>query len=70
MRALAERWASLTERTIAGFTGGDPGLTQSLARMYEEEGPEKAPRGTFDSDLLKDMTRASDPHLHSQQERA
>ena len=43
MRALAERWRNLTERTIAGFTGGDPGITESLSRMYREEGPEKAP---------------------------
>jgi hypothetical protein len=41
VRALAERWHDLTERTIAGFTGGDPGITESLGRMYEEEGPEK-----------------------------
>ena len=58
VRALAERWASLTERTIAGFTGGDTGLTESLARMYREEGPEKASRGTFDANLLEYVTRA------------
>ena len=58
VRALAERWASLTQRTIAGFTGGDPGLTESLARMYKEEGPEKASRGTFDADLMEYVTRA------------
>jgi hypothetical protein len=34
VRALAERWRDLTERTIAGFTGGDPGITASLGRMY------------------------------------
>jgi hypothetical protein len=48
--ALAERWRDLTERTIAGFTGGDPGITESLGRMYKEKGPEKASRGTFDAD--------------------
>ena len=53
VRALAERWRDLTERTIAGFTGGDPGITESLGRMYKEEGPEKASRGTFDADLLE-----------------
>ncbi len=57
-RALAERWGDLTERTIAGFTGGDPGITENLGRMYEEEGPEKASRGTFDADLLEYVTRA------------
>jgi hypothetical protein len=30
VRALAERWRDLTERTIAGFTGGDAGITESL----------------------------------------
>ena len=58
VRALAERWRDLTERTIAGFSGGDPGITQSLGRMYEEEGPENASRGTFDADLLEYVTRA------------
>ncbi|MGH2597038.1 MAG: TipAS antibiotic-recognition domain-containing protein [Actinomycetota bacterium] len=58
VRALAERWASLTERTIAGFTGGDPAIASSLGRMYQEEGPEKASRGTFDADLLEYVTRA------------
>jgi hypothetical protein len=56
VRALAERWRDLTERTIAGFTGGDQGITESLSRMYKEEGPEKAPCGTFDADLLEYVT--------------
>lgn len=30
VRALAERWRDLTERTISGFTGGDPDITESL----------------------------------------
>ena len=58
VRALAERWASLTDRTIAGFTGGDQGIAESLGRMYREEGPEEASRGTFDADLLEYVTRA------------
>jgi hypothetical protein len=58
VRALAERWRDLTERTIAGFTGGDPGITESLSRMNEEEGPENASRGSFDADLLEYVTRA------------
>ena len=58
VRALAERWRDLTERTIAGFTGGDPGITESLGRMYAEEGPKKASRGTFDADLPEYVTRA------------
>jgi hypothetical protein len=58
VRALAERWRDLTERTSAGFTGGDPGITEGLGRMFKEEGPEKASRGTFDADLLEYVTRA------------
>ena len=58
VRALAERWRDLTERTIAGFTGGDPGITESLGRINREEGPEKASRGTFDADLQVYVTRA------------
>ena len=58
MRALAERWRDDAERTISGFTGGDPGITESLGRMFKEEGPEKASRGTFDADLLAYVTRA------------
>ena len=58
VRALAERWRDLTERTIAGFTGGDPGIAESLGRMYKKEGPEKASRGTFDADLLEYVTRS------------
>src|SRR3954469_1596759 len=34
VQALADRWQSL----IAAFTGGDPGITASLKRMYAEEG--------------------------------
>ena len=56
--ALAERWRDLTERTIAGFAGGDPGIASSLGRMYREEGPDKASRGIFDANLLEYVTRA------------
>jgi hypothetical protein len=62
VRALAERWRDLTERTIVGFTGGGPGITESLGCMYEEEGPEKASRGTFDADLLEYVTRVPTPN--------
>jgi hypothetical protein len=27
------------------FTGGDPGITESLRRMYEQEDPQKLTRG-------------------------
>lgn len=58
VRTLAERWEELTERTIAGFTGGDQGIAEGLGRMYKEEGPKQASRGTFDADLLEYVTRA------------
>ncbi|MGH2595462.1 MAG: TipAS antibiotic-recognition domain-containing protein [Actinomycetota bacterium] len=58
VHALAEHWRDLTERTIGGFIGGDPDITESLGRMYREEGPEKASRGTLDADLLKYVTWA------------
>ena len=32
-------------------------LTESLSRMYEGEGSEKASRGTFDADLLEYVAR-------------
>jgi hypothetical protein len=54
---LEERWRDFPERTIAGFTGGDPSITESLGCMYREEGPEKTSRGTFDADLLEYVTR-------------
>jgi DNA-binding transcriptional MerR regulator len=45
---LAERWQAL----IRAFTGGDPGITASLKRMYAEEGPEKASRGAVNPELM------------------
>jgi MerR family transcriptional regulator, thiopeptide resistance regulator len=41
-QALGRRADELIEL----FTGGDPGIRASLQRMYEQEGPEKASRGT------------------------
>ncbi|HEY2787956.1 MAG TPA: MerR family transcriptional regulator [Gaiellales bacterium] len=41
MQAIAERWRGLIEQ----FTGGDPGIRESLGRMYREEGVERASRG-------------------------
>lgn len=40
-QALARRWRDLTTRTVAGFTGGDPGITASLERIYEEQPVDK-----------------------------
>ena len=48
MQALAARWRGLIEQ----FTGGDPGIRESLGRMYREEGVEKASRGAVSSDVM------------------
>ncbi|HAA27511.1 MAG TPA: MerR family transcriptional regulator [Cyanobacteria bacterium UBA8553] len=54
VQALARRWQELIEQ----FTGGDPGIEQSLNRMYQQEGPEVASRGAVDSDLFEYMGKA------------
>ena len=51
---LARRWAALIE----AFTGGDPGIRQSLQKMYETEGPEQASRGMVDPEMMAYMQRA------------
>ena len=40
------------------FTGGDPGIRQSLGRMYREEGVERASRGAVSTDLAAYVGRA------------
>ena len=47
--ALAARWSALVER----FTGGDPGIRDSLARMYETEGVDQASRGAVSPELMQ-----------------
>ncbi|MGZ4192879.1 MAG: MerR family transcriptional regulator [Solirubrobacteraceae bacterium] len=54
MQALAGRWRGLIEQ----FTGGDEGIRQSLARMYEEEGPQAASQGMVDPELMQYVGRA------------
>lgn len=54
VQALAVRWREL----VAEFTGGDPGITASLAQMYREEGPEQASQGTFDRAVMEYIGRA------------
>ena len=54
VQELVTRW----EEMIAAFTGGDPGIRQSLQNMYETEGPEKASRGMVDPDVMAFMGRA------------
>ena len=47
VQGLIERWQAL----IQAFTGGDPGITASLKRMYSEQGAEQASRGTMFAEL-------------------
>jgi DNA-binding transcriptional MerR regulator len=51
---LVERWTGLIEQ----FTGGDPGIRESLQRMYETEGPERASRGAVDAATMDYAQRA------------
>jgi len=48
MQEIARRWRALIEQ----FTGGDPGIRESLGRMYREEGVERASRGAVSSQLM------------------
>lgn len=54
VQALARRWRSL----IQEFTGGNPGIEQSLNQMYQQEGAEVASRGAIDSAVMEYMGRA------------
>ena len=62
-QALARRWSELTARTVAGFTGGDPGIKASLDRMYKEQ-PMQAMHPSFDPAVFGYMKKACD-HLAS-----
>jgi MerR family transcriptional regulator, thiopeptide resistance regulator len=54
VQALARHWRSLIEE----FTGGDPGVRQSLNTLYQQEGAEAASRGAMDTALAEYMSRA------------
>jgi hypothetical protein len=54
VQAIATRWQELIEQ----FTGGDAGIRDSLERMYESEGPERASRGMVSRALMEWMGRA------------
>ena len=54
MRELAQRWRGLIEQ----FTGGEPGIEESLQRMYREEGVARASQGTVDPQLMEYVGRA------------
>lgn len=54
LQPLIERWNKLIE----AFTGGDPGIRESLQKMYESEGPEAASRGMVNPDVMSYMHEA------------
>jgi MerR family transcriptional regulator, thiopeptide resistance regulator len=54
VKALARRSLEL----IQAFTGGDPGIEQSLNQMYQQEQPEIASRGAIDAAMWEYMDRA------------
>ncbi|MBI4779798.1 MAG: MerR family transcriptional regulator [Oscillatoriophycideae cyanobacterium NC_groundwater_1537_Pr4_S-0.65um_50_18] len=54
VKALARRSIEL----IQAFTGGDPGIEQSLNRMYQQEQPEVASRGAIDATVMEYLGRA------------
>jgi DNA-binding transcriptional MerR regulator len=53
LRPIGERSREL----ITMFTGGDPGIEQSLKTMYETEGPEKASRGMADPAVFEYLAK-------------
>ena len=50
---IARKWNGLVEE----FTGGNPGVTASLNRMYQQEGPEKASHGMMDPAIFEFMKK-------------
>jgi DNA-binding transcriptional MerR regulator len=54
VKALARRSLEL----IQEFTGGDPGIEQSLNQMYQQEQPEVASRGAIDAAVMEYLGRA------------
>jgi hypothetical protein len=56
-QALARRWRDLTSRTVAGFTGGDPGIESSLDRLYAEQ-PVQNIHPSFDTAVFAYMQQA------------
>ncbi|GAB4386215.1 MAG: MerR family transcriptional regulator [Elainellaceae cyanobacterium] len=53
-KALARRSIEL----IQAFTGGDPGIEQSLNQMYQQEQPEVASRGAIDPTVMQYLGKA------------
>jgi hypothetical protein len=55
VQALARRWREL----VLAFTGGDPGITESLRRVYAEAPAEAEKLGGPDAAVRDFMARAS-----------
>ena len=45
---------------VRAFSGGDPAMDASLRRMYENEDPQAASRGTMDAELIAYLRGALD----------
>jgi len=54
VKPLAEKAREL----VRAFTGGDPAMYASLERMYENEDPATASRGTMDGEMMAYLRRA------------
>lgn len=54
VKVLARRSLEL----IQAFTGGDPGIEQSLNQMYQQEQPDVASRGAIDAAVMEYLGRA------------
>lgn len=44
--------------TSHAFTGGNPGIEQSLNRMYQQEQPEVVSRGAVDTAVMEYLDKA------------
>lgn len=54
MQRLAARWQGLIEE----FTGGDPGIYQSLQTMYQQEGASQASQGMVEPGMMAYVAKA------------
>ena len=59
-RALGAEWKALTDETVAGFTGGDADIRESLDRLWREQ-PDVGERWGMDPDLVA-WTREASGH--------
>lgn len=54
LKPLIKRWQDLLKE----FTGGDPGIQQSLNTMYKNEDPKTISHGTFDREVMDYVVKA------------